>query len=214
MKYLLQLLYSYNKMIFISCDLEKINYEKNNDLNIKYDRIKIADKEIINKICEINYPAGISEKEIQTRLRKGHQLYLAKNDKDILCYGWVALKGCYIPYLKGQISLSPDEFYTYGAVVKKEYRGHGILNQYRKLNYHKLKEKGFRYEVTSYMSWNKSVERANKKYGYQYEGEIIYGYIFFFRYFINKMPKGKIMNLGSFWGKWKKLTYLFSLEKK
>lgn len=206
MKYFFQLLFSYNKMVFLRCELKNISNNFESDSGITFEHVSDVDRGYVDAIIKIGYPARITEGEIRERLKRGDHLYFARYEGQPISYQWVALNKYYIPYLDGEIYLDKNEIYGYGSAVQESFRGKGIFNQLRKFAYGELQKQGYEYGITSYMSWNESVERANKKFGYQEFGEVIYGYILLFRYFVNKMPKGKIRHLGDFWGKWKKLA--------
>lgn len=206
MNYLFQLFFSFNKMVFLRCELKNITNISLHDSDISFENVHELDQKKIEQIIEIGYPAKITEDEIRERLKRGDHLYFAQYEGQPIAYQWVALNKYYIPYLDGEIYLDKNEIYGYGSAVQESFRGKGIFNQLRKFVYGELHKQGYEYGITSYMTWNESVERANKKIGYQECGEVIYGYILLFRYFVNKMPKGKVRHLDNFWGKWKKLA--------
>lgn len=156
--------------LFITCLRTcNINYYPTFPSNVKVDQIgsesQISSKDMI--VLTSHWNEEISKQQIQERLEKGAILWLAKNDSDIIGFGWSIVHS---PIESHFFPLNEKDVHLFDYFVFPEYRGRNFnpaLVNHILMN---LRSEGYeRVHIEAY-SWNTSQLRSLRKTPFQLVG--------------------------------------------
>lgn len=197
--YYLQYLYSKNTMHFVRYCFSNVNFHNlKSGQSIEIKAVSDPKDELfLQALSEFKYPSILDYSEAEKRFEYGFYCYLGLIKGHPVSYTWIAQDSCYIPYLDGTIILKPGERYEFNAVVNPKYRGQGIYNHLRSMVFDDLKNNhSVQSVIGAHMSWNKATQRANEKFGVEFLGSVIYGYIGTIRYFYNSVKNVEVVHHG------------------
>jgi ribosomal protein S18 acetylase RimI-like enzyme len=103
---------------------------------------------------------------IQARLACGEQCFAAIYEGRIAQVGSVGTKRAYIPYLRRDLILQPNDVYVYGSFTFPAYRGYGLAPARAVHMMHHYRQEGYRRMVCVVAIENKSGLRVVQKLGY------------------------------------------------
>jgi GNAT superfamily N-acetyltransferase len=115
--------------------------------------------------------------DIQRRLEAGHRCFVARHGGRLVHTCWVATGSAWIEYLATEISLTPDEAYSYDSFAAPGFRGQNLSPSQLKQMLHYLRDNGYRRSVGVVMPENARGRRAAEKLGYRTFG--VMGYVQF-----------------------------------
>ena len=128
------------------------------------------------------------------RIKSGEHCFICKKDNMIIGYVWYATEKKYILEINATIHLKKTWIYGYNAYVRQEFRGKNIADYLFLKSVKVLEKKGYTRMIVFRMNWNKSVERAMMKVGFSPIGYVKVGYLFTFRYLINRCKRLLLMD--------------------
>ncbi len=197
--------FSYNKMIFHEFLFKNLKVGCKNSDNIRFEQFDLDDIDVLSdEIDRMDFISEFTIPDTLERLKKGYFLFVAKRDRRIIGFLWLATGSYLIPYFDSTVYLEPNEVYSINGYVNKSFRGKNILNMIKAYAYDNLKKRGYYRAIGSYYTWNKASHRMNIKFGSVPLGYLIFGYVLSVRYLIGKVPSTKIITHSGPLYAWKK----------
>lgn len=106
--------------------------------------------------------------EALSRLKKGHQHFILRKDKEIIYSLWAEQENVAVWWFGDlQINLSENMAYMSGAYTSPDYRGQGVYYRFTKEIFNYLREKGITHIIAGVHPANSTVLNLNKKLGYK-----------------------------------------------
>lgn len=177
-------LYSANRMVFHEFRLDTLQ-EPTSGIgdDIFCEEFDEHDIDLLDAaIKQMDFPSEVSREGVLERLAGDYDLFVARNQNEIIGYLWIVYKHYKIPYFPCTLSLKPNEFFTINAYTRRDFRGRDIFSKLKHYAFSTLRGRKFERALGSYFSWNKASERANQKFGSHVIGHVTYGYVLTVRY--------------------------------
>lgn len=212
-------LFSKTEFIFHEFYLKNLSKGWENPYLVTFERYNEKDHKELEKVLK---DIGTEDRffdieEVRSRLDEGHRFYVAKKTDDIIGFFWIAINSFTSPYFHGTIFLEKDEALTCNAVIKKEFRGKGILNMLKAYAFSDLKKNGYKRVVGFYVSKNRASKRMNEKFGSIIIGKVYFYIIMTFAFRYHDLLNDKIMfhdNKLLFWRRLKRKVERIKQSKK
>ncbi|HEX9829317.1 MAG TPA: GNAT family protein [Bacteroidota bacterium] len=104
---------------------------------------------------------------VRARLAAGGQCFVVRQNGRIVHSGWAAVRNVWITHLSKEITLAPDEVYTYESYTDPAFRGHDMALKKNEYMRHFFGNAGYRRLTGIVTPENKAGLRAINKIGYK-----------------------------------------------